>query len=209
MCRESAPTRHRAGTAQRSFVRFPLRIYPYFSGGHSQRRERLGRTRTAGIEHTSNRTDDTDVSGAAAQIAGEFEAHACVVGIGDTRDDVARGHQHAWRAVTALQCVLGGERGTQFVHGRVVVEVFDGAHRTARATDRGRDAGACGRAVHVDRARAAHALLAANVRAAQHALFAQKIREAGARLDAVRDASLVDDEFDRLRECVAHDLVPS
>ena len=66
---------------------------------------------TACIEHAPDRANDADIARAAAQVAREFVAHARIVGVGQAGHDVARGHEHARRAIAALQRMLGGKRG--------------------------------------------------------------------------------------------------
>ena len=105
--------------------------------------------------------------------------------------------QHARRAVAALQRVLGGKGGAQFGHQRVVVEAFDGAHVGAVAGDREGDAGARRRAVDLQRAGAADALLAAEMGPGQALLLAQEVGKMRARLDVGSTGLAVDDQGDR------------
>ena len=65
----------------------------------------------------------------------------------------------------------------------VVVEAFDGAHARAVAGDREGDARARRRAVDLERAGAAHAVLAAEVGAGEPLALAQEVGEVRARLD--------------------------
>ncbi len=90
---------------------------------------------------------------------------------------VAGGDQHAGRAVAALQRVLLGEGPAQTRHQRVVVEALDGLYFGTVARHRVGDAGAGNLAVDRHRARAADAVLAADVRAREQQLLAQEIGE--------------------------------
>src|SRR5207247_10365520 len=91
-----------------------------------------------------------------------------------TDGDIPRRNEPAGRAVAALQRVLGGEGSAQLGHYRVVGEAFDSAHFGAVAADREGDALARRHAVDLERARAADAVLAAEVGARQPLLFSQK-----------------------------------
>ena len=67
-------------------------------------------------------------------------------------------------------------------------------HRAAFAAHRELDAGARRHAVDLDGAGAANAMLAAQVGAGEALVFAQEIRQMGARLDFRGDRLAVDDE---------------
>src|SRR5205085_9911832 len=118
-------------------------------------------------QHALDGAHDAHVAGAAAEVARELLADARFVGVGKTQDDVARGDQHSRRAVAALQRVLGGERGAQLRHHRILGEALDRAHLGAFAGEREGDARSCRRAVDLERAGAAHAVLAAEVGAGE------------------------------------------
>ena len=156
-------------------------------------------------QHPGNRGDDALIAGAAAQVAAELDPDATRVGRGQADHDVARGDQHARRAVAALQAVLGGEGAAQARHDRVVVEALDGAHLGAVAGKRVGDAGARDLAVDLHRAGAADAVLAAQVRAGQQQMLAQEVGQVGARLDRGGHGLAVDGEADGL---AGHDACP-
>jgi hypothetical protein len=77
-----------------------------------------------------------------------------------------------------LQRVLGGERLAQLLHHRVVVEAFDRAYARPFARQGEGDARARGRAVDLERARAADAVLAAEIGAGECLALAQEVGEA-------------------------------
>src|SRR5215813_4508548 len=143
-------------------------------GAESPWRDR-GRRESAGatlLQHAADGAHDADISGAAAQVAAELEADAPLVGVGKTRDDVARRDQHSRRAEPALQTVLGRERAPQRDHDRVVFQSFDRRDLRALAQDRIGDARPRRLAVDQQRARTARTLLAAKMRAGQTEPFA-------------------------------------
>ena len=83
----------------------------------------LGVSRSLGCDlRALDRFDDADIAGAAAEIAGQFQADALFVGVRQPRDDVPRRHQHAGRAEAALQAVILGEGFAQQRHHRIVFE---------------------------------------------------------------------------------------
>ncbi len=79
----------------------------------------------------------------------------------------------------------------------VIIEPFDRGDPRAIAGDRIGDAGTRRHVVEQQRARAAHAVLAAEMGAGQIETVAQEIGEMGARLDRSLDGARVDDERDR------------
>src|SRR5581483_7566087 len=149
-------------------------------------------------QHARDRAHDPGIAGAAAEIAAELEADARGVGVREPAHDVARGHQHAGRAVAALEPVLGLEGGAKPRGNRILVEPLDGADLAPLAGERQGDAGARRRIVDQQGAGAADAVLAADMRAGQELLLAQEIGEAGARLDHRADRGAVDREAKRL-----------
>ena len=165
-------------------------------GGRLVRRLRGRRARLA-LRHAAHRLDDAEIAGAAAEIAGKLHADALLVGARQPLHDVARGDQHAGRAEAALQAVLAIEGFAQPRHQRIVVEALDGAHVLPVAGDRKGDAGARRLAVDQDGAGAAHAVLAAEMRAGEPAMLAQEVAEVRARLDHRGDRPAVDRERDR------------
>ena len=143
-------------------------------------------------QHLLDRRDDADIAGAAAEVARKLEADARLVGVRQPRDDVAAGDQHAGRAIAALQGVMRRERRAQVGHHRIVAQALDGGDLRALAGHREGDARARGCAVDQHRARAADAVLAADVSTGEILLAAQEIREMRARLSLRRDGLAVD-----------------
>src|ERR1700709_2030475 len=85
----------------------------------------------------------------------------------EAQDDIPRGNQHAGRTVAALQGMLTCKRLAQGGHHRVVAKALDGADPRTVATAGVSEAGARRHAVDLDSAGAAHAMLAADMRAGQ------------------------------------------
>src|SRR5262249_11933771 len=131
------------------------------------------------------------------ELAGRSLGPAASGAIGQPQQDVARSDQNSGGAVAALQRMLAREGLAQRRHDGVAIEAFDGADRGAIATAGMDDAGARRRAVDLDRAGAAHALLAAKVRSGQHQLAAQELGELLARFGHQRPLFAVPDEPDR------------
>src|SRR5215218_4444524 len=98
--------------------------------------------------------------------------------------------------------MLGGERVSQLRHYRIVLEALDAAHLRAFARHRKGDARARRRAVDLDGARAAHAMLAAEVGAGQALALAQEVREVCARLDLRFERAAVDGQRDLLHAAI-------
>ena len=94
--------------------------------------------------------------------------------LGEERGDR---HDEAGRAEAALQAVAVAERG---LHGRELTgrgEAFDGRDVVARRLHREQEAGPHGGAVEQHGARAAHAVLAAEMGAGEPAVFAEEVGE--------------------------------
>src|SRR5882672_12275044 len=70
--------------------------------------------------------DDVHVPGAAAQVAGDRLADVLLAGLLGARKERAAGHQHARRAVAALQAVLLPEAFLDGVQLAVALESLDG-----------------------------------------------------------------------------------
>src|SRR5262252_6137437 len=155
------------------------------------------------LQHAADGAHDTDISGAAAQVAAELETDAPLVGVGKTRDDVTRRDQHSRRAESALQTMLGHERPPQRDHDRVVLQSFDRRDLRALAQDRIGDARPRRLAVDQQRARTARALLAAKMRAGQTEPFAQQVGKVHARLYGLRDRDGVHGEADGFHWAIA------
>jgi hypothetical protein len=60
------------------------------------------RLRCMRLDHASNRIDDAEIAGAAAQIAGKLDPDSALVRVRQPAHDVARRDQHAGRAEAAL-----------------------------------------------------------------------------------------------------------
>ena len=131
--------------------------------------------------HALDGVDDAHVAGAAAQVAAHLGADLGAREAALAAHEVARGDQHAGRAVAALQGVRLVKAWRMRRHQRIVVEALDGAHVGAVAGHRVGDAGAGDLAVDLDRAGAADAVLAADVGAGEQQLLAQEVGEVRAR----------------------------
>src|SRR3954466_11296985 len=133
------------------------------------------------VEH---RLDDPLVARAAAQVAGERLAHLALARIGPRAQQRLGGHEEARRAEPALQrmaLVEGLLERMQLL--RVARQALDGEHRAAAGLDRQHEARPHGLAVDLHGARAADAVLAADVRAGQARDVADEVRQQRARLD--------------------------
>ena len=142
------------------------------------------------LDRALDRADDVLIPGAAADIVVETEPDGFAVGIGIFAQQLGHQHQHSRRAVTALQAVLLPERraaaGCRLFGA---AERLDGLDAAAVGLHRQRAAGARRETVEQDRAGAAHAVLAADMRAGQADFVADESRteEAAAR-PAARNA---------------------
>src|SRR5205085_3313066 len=101
------------------------------------------------------------------------------------------------RAEPTLQSVMLMEIPAERRHHRVAGEPFDGLDGAVVAGDREHQARAGRFAVYEDRARAAHAVLAAEMRPGQIAALAQKISERQARRHLIGNDIPVDAQTDR------------
>ena len=80
----------------------------------------------SGGDDASDRLDDPDIAGAAAEIAAEAQPDAPLVGLPKAKNQIASGDQHSGRAESALQRVLPVEGGAQLDRDLVVIEALDG-----------------------------------------------------------------------------------
>src|SRR5438105_12186066 len=103
-----------------------------------------------------------------------------------------RSGNHARRAEPALQGMMLAERRLQWRESLVVREPFDGDHLGALRLYGKHEARAYGSPVDDDGAGAAHAMLAADMRASQPQMMAQAIGERQPRLDLDHDFLSVD-----------------
>ena len=140
--------------------------------GHSTAPSSRGTT--SGEEHA---LDDALVAGAAADVAGQLLAHLALVGVGLVAQQRERRHHEAGRAEPALEGELSmnacwsGCSVSPSARPSIVVDVAAvGLHREHEAR-------AHRLAVDEHRARAAHAVLAAEVGAGELELLAQEVGE--------------------------------
>ncbi len=107
------------------------------------------------------------------------------------------GHQHSGRAVTALQTVLLVEAVLKWMQFAVLFESFD-SHDAAPVSLHGECSARLDRAaVHHDRARAAVARVATDVRSGQTQRLTQEMDQQHARFDFSGTFDSVDVYFDR------------
>ena len=142
------------------------------------------------VEH---RFDDIVIAGAAADIALELVAHRRLVELAAMAAyDVDRRHDHARRAVTALQAVIVAERRLHRVQFVAPGDTFDRGDAGARGLSRQHGTGFHCPAVDMDDAGTALAGVAADMRAGQVQLFTQKMDEKGSVLNIYRNSLTVD-----------------
>ena len=136
------------------------------------------------LQYQLDGIDDANVTSAATDIAGQFITYPFAVRPWQTQHDVPRSAQHAGRAVTALQRVLGMKGLAQIRHHRIIGIALDGGDPGTIAGSRQGDARTLRRAVDQYRAGTAHPMLTRQMRARQPKVLAQCIRQAGARFTA-------------------------
>ena len=90
----------------------------------------------AGFDDAAHGINDAAIACAPAEIAGQLDPDAGLVGIRQPLHDIACGNQHAGRAEAALQRVLARKCLAQVRHDRIVVRSFDGVDRGPVAGDR-------------------------------------------------------------------------
>src|ERR1700730_9153069 len=122
-----------------------------------------------------DRSDDVGVAGATADVAGEPLADLTLRPRALPQDQVARSDQHRRRAVAALQCVVLVKIPPQRRDDRVSPKALNGSDFALVAGDCEHQARARRLAVDEDRASAADAVLAAEMRAGQIAALAYEI----------------------------------
>src|SRR5438067_385974 len=138
------------------------------------------------------RVDDGLVAGAAAVVAGDVRADLLAIGLCAGAEQILSGHQHAGRAEAALQRVALVEGLLQRRELLGIREAFDRFDRAAIGLHGEHQAAAHDLAVDAHGARATHAVLAADVRAGEAELIAQKVDQMLPRGDAASQASAVD-----------------
>ena len=144
-----------------------------------------------------NRSDDVLVAGAAAEVALEPEAHLLLAGIRVLLEQVDGAHDHARRAVAALEGVLLVEGTLHGMELAVLREALDRRHLAAVGLHREHGARLHGLAVDVHGAGAAVGRVAADVRPGQAKPVAQELHKQHPGLDVLLDAFAVDRHGDR------------
>src|SRR5947209_856783 len=127
--------------------------------------------------------DDVLVAGAAAEVSVEAVAYLFARRVCVAFEELRGGHDHAGRAVAALQAMSLPEPLLNRVQLAVLRESFDGRDARAVGLDGEHRAGLDGLAVNRDGASAAQRSLAADVRARQSEHVAQVVHEQQSRLD--------------------------
>ena len=139
-----------------------------------------------------NGVDDVLIAGAAAEVAGDAVANLLLARRRIVLQQVDRRHDHARRAVAALQAVLFPEALLHRMQLAFRRQPFDRHHRRAVGLHREDRARLRAAAVDEHGARAALAGVAADMRAGEIEMFAQEVHEQRARFD-VRFAHLAVD----------------
>ena len=132
-----------------------------------------------------DRADNVLVTGTAAEIPIQPVADFALGWIVVSLQELACGHDHAWRAESALQPVLFPEAFLQGVEFAVMRQAFDRGHRSPVRLNRQDRAGLHGLPVQQDRAGAANAGLAADVCAGQTQRLSKVVHKKQPRLDSV------------------------
>src|SRR5262245_58526965 len=112
----------------------------------------------------------------------------------EAQEDIARGDQHAGRAIAALQRMVLGEGFTQSSHRGIVLQPLDGDDLGPLAGQRVGDARTRRRAFDQHRTGAADAVLATDMGAGQELVLAQEVGEVEPRLDLRPHRGPVDGE---------------
>ena len=149
--------------------------------------------------------DDVHVTRAPAQVAFEAPADLILGRVGVLLEQVGRGHDEAGRAVTALQSVLIPEGLLDRVELIAVGHALDRREVAALGLDGEHRAALDRLAVHVDRARAALAGVAADVRSGQANDVSKVVHEQQPRLYLMLVLMPVDGDCD----LVLHPAPPS
>src|SRR6266436_7372585 len=123
-------------------------------------------------------------------------AYPLAAWLGMLSQQVLRSHQHARRAIAALQRVAIAKGGLQVGDFAAIGQAFDGLDRPAVGLHREHQAGSDDFIVYPHRAGAAHAMLATDMRSRQMQMFPQKVREIEPRQDMRIDALAIDMERD-------------
>src|SRR5437762_3951511 len=141
--------------------------------------------------------DDVRVAGAAAQVPAQSFGNLLAARDGARRQQVDARHDHARRAVAALQAMTIPESLLHRMQMTGARQAFDGGDVGAVRLHGEHRARLHGLAVDEDGTGAADARLAANVRSGQAARIAQIVHEQDTRLDGVIAWGVVDAEPNR------------
>src|SRR5262249_49123963 len=144
-----------------------------------------------------NGGDDIGVTRAATDIAGEAVTDLALRARTPAQDQIARSDQHTGRAIAALQRVGLVKIAAQHSRYSIAREALDRLDLTLVAGDGEYQARARRLAVDEDRAGAADAVLAAEMRAGEIAALAQKIRERQSRRHVICYCCTIDPKSDR------------
>src|SRR5436190_4155921 len=154
-----------------------------------------------------HRLDDLLVAGAAAQVPADRIADLRLGRIRIRVQQSLRGDEHSRRAVAALQAVRLAEAVLQNAHRAVGFrETLDGGDAVAVRLHRVHEAGPYGFPVEHHRARAADAVLAADVRAGEEQVVAQPVDQRQPRRHLGRSRLAVDLDGDGVKR-LAHRLL--
>src|SRR5262249_38719700 len=140
--------------------------------------------------------DDVVVARAPAQVAFQLVADLVLGRLGVALEDLARGHDHAGRAEPALQPVLLPEALLDGMELTILGEALDGGDVRAVRLHGEERARLHRLAIHEDRAGAALARVAADVRSGQPDRLANVVDEKETGLDFVAVSLAVDRHFD-------------
>src|SRR5258705_2091779 len=140
--------------------------------------------------------DDGLVPRAAAVVPRNMQANFFARGFAVLAEEILRCHQHARCAETALQRVALVKRLLQRRKLLRVAQPFDGLHPAAVRLHREHQAAAHDLAVDPQGARAAYAVLAADMRPGEAELLSQEIHQVLARRHAPADLRAVDRQGD-------------
>src|SRR5256886_16464475 len=152
----------------------------------------LGRSGAHGLGGALHRLDDVHVPGAPAKVAFEAPADLVLGRVRVLRQQVGRGHDEPGRAVAALQAVLVPEGLLDRVQLAIFGHALDRRQALALGLDGEHRAALHRLAVDVDRAGAALAGIAADVRACEPEVVTQVVHEQESRLDLMLVPAAVD-----------------
>src|SRR5712692_584790 len=178
--------------------------YPRRGNPASLRRERSFPFLRHALRRELHRLDDLLIAGAAAQVSADRIADLPFGRIRIRIQQSLGSDQHPWSAVAALQAVRLAEAVLQHAHRAVGLrETLDGGDAVAVRLHGIHEAGAHRLSVEHHRARAADAVLAADVRAGETQLFAQPVHQRQARRHCAWVALAVHLHLYRI-QCFAH-----